>query len=242
MSNSKSLPTNARPEVRFHDAMAAKWEGLHARRVFRSRTAAMFALFEFVPSVGQSWLDAGCGTGTLARQLASRGMNVEGIDASTEMISLANRLVEKEGLTDRLSFRQIETIESTPYDGNTFDGVLCASVLEYVPSPERCLAEFHRILRPHGLLVISIPNRQSLLRRTYKAVYGLSSKFESARKLRYLEFSLFEASIREMTTLLEKQGFVVRAHNFAGSPLPRIIDRQPMFGTLINIIAQRDDQ
>jgi len=38
-----------------------------------------------------------------------------------------------------------------------FDGVLCADVLEHIPSPERAIAEIERVLKPGGKLIITCP-------------------------------------------------------------------------------------
>jgi 2-polyprenyl-3-methyl-5-hydroxy-6-metoxy-1,4-benzoquinol methylase len=229
-----------RPEIQFHDQLAAKWESIHRSETFKSRTAAMFGLLDQVPSIGQSWLDAGCGTGTLARMLARRGIHVQGVDASAKMIEAANHRSSDEAFSGKLAFRQIETIETIPFVAGTFEGILCASVLEYTQSPERCLAEFKRLLRPNGLLLISVPNRRSMLRKLYKLLYPLAPALTSRPVLRYLKYSLFETTIAEAKTLLQHQGFTVLAHNFAGSPLPRTLDRLPTFGTLINILARQD--
>jgi len=229
-----------RPAIRFHDELAAKWEGIHRSSVFKSRTAAMFSLLDRIQPIGSSWLDAGCGTGTLARILAGRGIDVQGIDGSSTMIDIAIRLSASQATSGKLSFRQVETIETTPFDTATFDGVLCASVLEYTESPERCLSEFRRVLRANGLLLISIPNRDSMLRRLYKWLLPIARRLTSRPVLRYLEFSRFEASVAEATALLQRCGFTVLGHNFAGTPLPKILDQHKAFGMLINIVARQD--
>ena len=46
---------------------------------------------------------------------------------------------------------------------NSCDGVLCSSVLEYVSDVDTCLKEFARVLRPAGLLLVSVPNRHSIV-------------------------------------------------------------------------------
>lgn len=235
-----TTPGQDRPEIRFHDQIAPQWEGLHRGRVFRSRTAAMFALIDAAQLSGQSWLDAGCGTGTLSRMLASRGCKVTGLDASADMIRIATNRPNDDAPAGMLSFDQIDTIEDVPFEAGSFDGILCASVLEYTVAPDKCLAEFNRLLRIRGLLLVSIPNRQSLVRRLYKLLYGFSRTFALRPAFRYLQFSRFEASVAEATDLLRRHGLTILDHNFAGSPLPRMLDRHIMFGTLINILARRN--
>ena len=118
-----------RPEIRFHDEISSAWETLHRGRTFKARTAAMFGLLGTTDLSGQHWLDAGCGTGTLARLLAARNCNVTGVDASPDMVAAARAHRTDGRLAERLTFRQIPTIESLPFADRAFDGVLCASVL-----------------------------------------------------------------------------------------------------------------
>jgi SAM-dependent methyltransferase len=46
-----------------------------------------------------------------------------------------------------------------------FDGVVCSSVIEYVPSAADLLAAFRDTLRPEGILILSYANRLSLWRK-----------------------------------------------------------------------------
>lgn len=231
-----------RPEIQFHDGIAHKWETLHRGRVFRQRTAAMFKLLDGADLTHQIWVDAGCGTGTLSRRLAERGCSVMGFDASEEMLVVARRptVHEPSKSVTAPSFQLIKTIEHLPMPQRSCDGVLCASVLEYTSAPERCLTEFSRVLRPGGLLLLSIPNRPSLPRRLFKIAYAISSRLLPRPAFRYLQHSVFELSIRSATELLYKHGFIVLGHNFAGSSFPAVLDRTSLVGTLINIVARRD--
>ncbi|MGY4478096.1 class I SAM-dependent methyltransferase [Bradyrhizobium sp. USDA 3364] len=233
--------TRDRPEIRFHDEISSGWETLHRSRTFRARTAAMFGLLANADLNGQRWLDAGCGTGTLSRLLAARGCEVTGVDASSEMIAAARGRPADGAPAERLAFQQIPTIASLPFAERSFDGVLCASVLEYVPDVAQCLAEIHRVLRPGGLLLVSIPNRGSLLRQGYKLAHAASSLVLGRPLFRYLAFSKFDTSPAAMQGLLRQHGLTMLKTSFAGSPLPPALDRQPALGTLINVLARRDD-
>src|SRR5436309_13391310 len=74
--------------VQYHSQIAAAWESNYASEVFSVRMAVVEELLAGRDLTGQNWLDAGCGTGTLARFLAGRkGCKVLGVDASEEMIS-----------------------------------------------------------------------------------------------------------------------------------------------------------
>ncbi|HEX4600761.1 MAG TPA: class I SAM-dependent methyltransferase [Gemmatimonadales bacterium] len=45
-----------------------------------------------------------------------------------------------------------------PFSADAYDFVFCIEVLEHVPNPFGTLAEIHRVLRPGGVLVLSVPN------------------------------------------------------------------------------------
>ena len=47
--------------------------------------------------------------------------------------------------------------KKTPFEGNSFSSVLCNQVLEHVFFPEEFLSEVHRVLKPGGLLLLTVP-------------------------------------------------------------------------------------
>lgn len=44
-----------------------------------------------------------------------------------------------------------------PFDDGVYDGLICNQVLEHVFNPEYFLAEMHRVLKPNGLIMITVP-------------------------------------------------------------------------------------
>jgi ubiquinone/menaquinone biosynthesis C-methylase UbiE len=93
-------------------------------------------------------LDAACGTGRHAAYLASRGHTVIGVDASAGMLALARAKVPGG------DFREAD-LHRLPVPDEHVDLVVCALALTHVPDPAPVLAEFARVLRPGGHLVIS---------------------------------------------------------------------------------------
>jgi SAM-dependent methyltransferase len=47
--------------------------------------------------------------------------------------------------------------DAIPAEDDSFDSIVCTQVLEHVPRPEQALREFHRVLRPGGTLVATVP-------------------------------------------------------------------------------------
>lgn len=95
-------------------------------------------------------LDAGCGTGFLARLLAAAGHRVTGQDTSPGMLRVAaDRAVEEE-LAITWSLGPAEA----PPDG-PFDAVVLRNVLWTLPDPDGALRAWRSALRPGGMLLIS---------------------------------------------------------------------------------------
>lgn len=52
----------------------------------------------------------------------------------------------------------IANAEQIPFPSQTFDLVLCTQMLEYAPDPGQVLSEVHRVLKPGGRLLLSVPS------------------------------------------------------------------------------------
>ena len=93
-------------------------------------------------------LDAACGTGRHSRALAERGHRVIGVDGSADMLARARaRVPEGEFL--------LGDLHRLPVADAEVDLVVCALALTHVPDLKPVIAEFARVLRPGGHLVIS---------------------------------------------------------------------------------------
>jgi SAM-dependent methyltransferase len=93
-------------------------------------------------------LDAACGTGRFAEFLARRGHQVIGVDISPDMLAHARRRVPGGEF-------HVAELDRLPLTDNSVDVIVCALALVHVPDLQPVLAEFARVLRPGGDLVIS---------------------------------------------------------------------------------------
>jgi len=104
------------------------------------------------PQPGEKVLDVGCGTGTLAIAAARRVQGtgeVQGIDASPEMVALARRKAKRRGIEAAF---QVAPIEVLPFPADHFDLVLSTFMLHHLPDDVKSqgFAEIRRVLKPGG--------------------------------------------------------------------------------------------
>jgi SAM-dependent methyltransferase len=103
---------------------------------------------------GATLLDAGCGTGRYAGELARRGYSVEGVDRSPELIETARQSAGGHG--NAVSFR-VGDLLALP--AARYGAILCRGVLnDFVDEDARVsvFAAFARALRPAGVLVLDV--------------------------------------------------------------------------------------
>ena len=99
-------------------------------------------------------LDAGCGRTTRLRNYRDRIVRLVGVDAD-EAAGRANPYLDE--------FLAADLDDSLPFAGDSFDLVYANFVVEHLASPERAFAEWRRVLRPGGTLLLLTSNRASPL-------------------------------------------------------------------------------
>jgi ubiquinone/menaquinone biosynthesis C-methylase UbiE len=132
----------------FHDTFSFRGKF----RELRQRTATLARM-----QPGEQVLDVGCGTGTLAMEVArrvGRAGRVAGVDPGTEQIARARRSAARRNLP--IDF-QIGVIERLAFPDQTFDVVLSTLMMHHLPASlkRQGLAEIARVLKPGGRLVIA---------------------------------------------------------------------------------------
>lgn len=105
---------------------------------------------------GESLLDVGCGTGTLAiaaRRRLGPTSRVIGVDASPEMVAAAWAKARKAG--QPIAF-ETATAQALPFPDGQFDLVTSTLMLHHLPKPGRpaAAAEMLRVLKPGGRVLV----------------------------------------------------------------------------------------
>jgi ubiquinone/menaquinone biosynthesis C-methylase UbiE len=68
-----------------------------------------------------------------------------------------NRAGLQTGAWDTSRIDIVSDIIDIPQPDGSFDAILCSEVLEHLPSPERAIGEFRRLLKPGGTLILTAP-------------------------------------------------------------------------------------
>lgn len=111
------------------------------------------AMLSLLPEIaGKRILDAGCGPGVYAEILVQMGAEVVALDANPKMIAHA-----RARLGDQAQVIQASLEAPLDFLGDvSFDVVMAPLVMDYLCDWRATLAEFHRVLKPGGMLVFSL--------------------------------------------------------------------------------------
>lgn len=151
------------------------------------------------PLPGERILDLGCGTGDLAAELARLGAVPTGIDFSASMIEQAR--AKHPGL-------EFAVADAAAYRSpRRFDGVFSNAALHWIKPPEAAVESARLALRAGGRFAAEFGGKGNVaaIREAIAAVLGGLGRDAQAVDPWYFP------SIGEYTTLLEQQGFRVRA-------------------------------
>ena len=91
-------------------------------------------------------LDVGCGNSPFRHLLDPAAAQYQGVDVAAAAA---------------FGYQNPDTVyydgHVLPFPDASFDAVLCTEVVEHIPDPAETIREIHRVLKPGGLLVVTIP-------------------------------------------------------------------------------------
>ncbi|HVR73639.1 MAG TPA: class I SAM-dependent methyltransferase [Planctomycetota bacterium] len=109
-------------------------------------------------------LDAPCGRGRLTHFLLQKGYDVSASDILPDLLEVGG-----------VECRQADLNQGLPYADASFDAVLSPSGLHRIWAMGRAIAEYARVLKPGGVLLVTVPNFSKMSRRLRFLMTGVNS-------------------------------------------------------------------
>jgi SAM-dependent methyltransferase len=168
-----------------------------------------------------SLIDIGCGTKPYSKLLEPFVSDHVGVDHEVTF-------------HDKSNIDLFGTAYEIPVEKETFDTAICTAVLEHLEEPEQALRECHRVLKPGGIAVYSVPfiwHLHEEPRDFYRySKYGLKYLFEKAG------FEIVELEALSGFWVTFGQLFVYNIYRFNRGPL-RFIPIIPIIGLIVQGVS-----
>lgn len=170
---------------------------------FIGRRTIIFKIFErYLPqhhnTQPRAVLDVGCGTGLNLQYLGHFGQ-ARGIDIAEEAVQYCH----ERGIQN---VQQIEPSLPLPFEDNSFDLITLLDVLEHIDDDQNTLCELFRILKPNGMLLLTVP--------AYRFLWGTQDEVND-HKRRY--------TAPEIDAILAKTGFTLHRLSYFNTLLFPVI-------------------
>lgn len=137
-------------------------------------------------------LDVGCGTGFVSQLYPN--YDITGIDISDGMLS-------------QNPYHWVKApAEDIPFEADTFDFVVCRSLLHHLEDPVVGLTEMMRVLKPGGTFVCWDPN-QNLFANTFRKLFQHTDRFSHLHK---------SFSDRELFNMIDGAGLEITEKRYIG--------------------------
>ena len=161
---------------------------------------------------GSTILDAGCGAGNLAIELAHDGYSVHGIDIAPSMIQLCEEKVSKQhpaGLSCTFATATLQELHAT--GEGQYDCIIGLGLIEYQDDATMGIPDLAALLKPGGTLILSGPQIFSLSKAFGLPHFVLNLLRTTLRRLGLPNFrpvaSIDKYTLRSLTKLAQQVGF-----------------------------------
>lgn len=99
-------------------------------------------------------LDIGCWTGQFEKLAIGTAKEIVGLEPDTDAVTFAKKTIPQAKFL-------VGTAEKLPFKNGSFDAITFLDVIEHIPAHTeiRCLKEIYRVLKPHGMVILSTNNK-----------------------------------------------------------------------------------
>jgi ubiquinone/menaquinone biosynthesis C-methylase UbiE len=222
------------------------YDGINHAIPYRGLLYDVYVSLDLKP--GQKILDAGCGTGNFERFISERDIpdvQIKAIDFSSAMMARAKQKCKD---LDFVKFTAADLNERLNYPDNSFDRILCCNVLYSLKDPVSSIAEFLRVLKPEGKLVIANPKPGfkviAIVTDHFKRIgniWGLGRKLLTFVKTLVLLPTMGLAPILLNLFVIEKKGEQREYHFLSEKNLRHLLEQNQLTDiTIMNAYSDQD--
>jgi len=128
----------------------------------------MLDFYKYKDFAGKRVLEIGCGVGIDSNEFASNGAIMTSVDFTEIAVKLTRDLTRKHN-------GQVARCSATilPFKNGTFDTVYSYGVVHHIPDIDSVLIEIFRVLKPGGMFMGMVYNKDSLLYAYLMYYYGI---------------------------------------------------------------------
>ena len=190
-------------------------------------------------------LDIGVGTGAFYSVLPEKEKyEIHGLEIVPEFIPL----LEKKGIHAKICDINVSRF---PYEDNSFDLILCDSILEHTLAPKHLITEMARVLQPGGAVILITPNATSVRRRWdfLRCRNQFAPLIDNLYRLSYLQRCAVFYSLEELNFIMPKNVEVKRIdfideishdpHTLPIRCLRMVSFLTPRFRDVVLVVAQK---
>lgn len=216
------------------DDIVKKFEIREGRRFLAIKGRNIHIFTKFIKEKGAKILDFGAGSGAFLKTIYELGYkNIYGLDIDNYLDKNIKPLVKELKLADA-SFDKFD------WPDNNFDAVTAWEVFEHLENPHHAVREVHRILKPGGLLLMSIPNIFHIVSKLVFFKRGLFPRWnETNNHIAVFPHGIFEKTFLKYFNLIE-EGYV---HSRIALPglykISALLPENKWFGTWVYYVLSK---
>lgn len=175
------------------------------------------------PSIGETLLDVGCGTGYFSRRFKKSGVYVTGLEPDAQMLDFAR------ASDDEINWVK-GSAEQLPFDTESFDYVTAITSLCFIRNPQQALHEMLRVSKK--AVVLGLLNKHSLLyRQKYNKGMYAGARWDNCSSVNQW---LAELEIKPMRTICRSAIYLPGGQLFARN-IETIIPSRLLLGGFLAI-------
>ena len=153
-------------------------------------------------------------------QLVKKGFDVTGVEYAHSLGSIAKRAAGNIHIDLNVVVADGQRL---PFKDASFESCLCSETLEHIPDDRKVISEIHRILKPVGYFIMTVPNYLAILGAKNRIAHYLKTKSWISHPNHLREYSYFSAKklIRDHFIIKEMFSVPFTVESFSKMPYER---------------------